>query len=414
MFLPFFRNNALYSLVDYQRRLVEPMRIVAEFYSNQAEIMFPETMFKRYLIANGELFERITRNYPKPQFNITHTKVHRQNYNVHEKIVDRKTFCTLYHFAKKNGPEQPKMLVVAPLSGHYATLLRGTVEGLLPHYDVYITDWTNAREVPVEKGAFTFGDFIDYVQDYIDLLGPELHVMAVCQPSVPVLAAIALMSARNSSSLPQSVVLMGGPIDTRQSPTSVNAYAAERDIEWFAKYVITRVPLHYKGAGRLVYPGFMQLFGFMAMNLRTHMDAHTDLFMHLVTGDGDSVLAHKKFYNEYLAVMDLPATFYLETLTHVFKEHALPKGILMHGDQQVQLAAIKKTALLCIEGERDDISGIGQTRAALDLCTNLPDRKKHYHLQKNVGHYGIFNGSRYRNEIVPIIKKFTDAQSAKK
>jgi poly(3-hydroxybutyrate) depolymerase len=403
-----FQNNYLYSFVEAQRQLIEPYRQFALISKEFQDGYFSQTKFGRSIAASYDLFERLTRHYQKPQFCITQTLVDGKKVEIHEKVISSKTFCKLLHFKKNGSYEQPKMLVVAPMSGHYATLLRGTVEGLLPYFDVYITDWVNACEVPVEDGDFHFDDFVSYVTEYMQKLGPNLNVMAVCQPSVPVSVAVALMSKENDPMVPDSLTLMGGPIDTRKNPTEVNDYAAERTICWLERNVITKVPLNYAGAGRLVYPGFTQLSGFMAMNMQTHIKAHWDLFKHLVNGDGESVATHKKFYNEYLSVMDLPAEFYLDTVNIVFKQHSLPRGKLVSNGKKVSLADIKKTALLCIEGEHDDISGLGQTKAAITLCTGLPDSRKKYHMQKDVGHFGIFNGRRYREFIVPIVKEFVD------
>jgi poly(3-hydroxybutyrate) depolymerase len=292
------------------------------------------------------------------------------------------------------------------MSGHYATLLRGTVESFLPSHQVHITDWADARTVPLVEGRFDLDDYIDYLKEIFRALGPDLHVMAVCQPAVPVIAAIARMEAENDPLTPLSMTLMGGPIDTRRSPTAVNQLAEERGIEWFKKHCIVKVPPAHPGFWRDVYPGFLQLSGFMAMNIDRHMTAHYDMFKHLVQGDGDSAEKHREFYDEYLAVMDLTAEFYLQTVDTVFVEHRLPKGEMMHRDQPVDLMSIRRCAIMAVEGEKDDISGIGQTLAALDLTPNLASDKKVYHLQKGVGHYGVFNGSRFRSEIAPRIADF--------
>jgi poly(3-hydroxybutyrate) depolymerase len=292
------------------------------------------------------------------------------------------------------------------MSGHYATLLRGTVEAFLPNHDVYVTDWVDARMVPLTEGSFDLDDYIDYVISILHALGGDTHVVAVCQPSVPVLAAVALMEADGDPYVPTSMVLMGGPIDTRVNPTKVNDVAEKRGIDWFRTHVITKVPFPNPGFMRDVYPGFLQLNGFVSMNLDRHIEAHKQLFLHLVRGDGDSAQKHKEFYDEYLAVMDLDAEFYLQTVETVFVRHALPKGQMTHRGRPVDPGRIKRTALLTIEGEFDDISGVGQTEAAHRLCANIPpDRRVHY-LQPGVGHYGVFNGSRFRSEIVPRISDF--------
>src|SRR5690606_35000020 len=280
-------------------------------------------------------------------------------------------------------PNQPKMLVVAPMSGHYATLLRGTVETFLPTHEVYITDWADARMIPLSEGRFDLDDYIDYVISMLHVLGPDVHVLAVCQPAVPVIAAIARMEAQNDPFVPRSMTLMGGPIDTRRSPTAVNKLAEERGTEWFRRNCIFRVPFPNPGFMRSVYPGFLQLSGFMAMNLDRHISAHLEMFNHLVEGDGDSADKHRDFYDEYLAVMDLTAEFYLQTVDTLFVRHALPKGEMMHRDRPVDLSAIRRVALMTVEGEKDDISGVGQTQAAHDLCTNIPAEMRVHHLQKS-------------------------------
>jgi poly(3-hydroxybutyrate) depolymerase len=301
---------------------------------------------------------------------------------------------------------QPKMLIVAPMSGHYSTLLRGTVEAFLTNHDVYITDWVDARMVPVAAGRFDLDDYIDYIISILHFLGGDTHVVAVCQPSVPVFAATALMEADRDPYAPRSITLMGGPIDTRINPTAVNKLAMYRGIDWFRRNVITAVPWTHPGALREVYPGFLQLNGFMHMNLDRHVQAHWDLFTHLVKGDGDSVEKHRDFYDEYLAVMDLTAEFYLETVENVFVTHALPKGEILHHGQMVKPEAIHRVALMTVEGEKDDISGIGQTKAAHRLCPRIPEDRRVHWEQPGVGHYGVFNGSRFRAEIAPRITDF--------
>ncbi len=304
------------------------------------------------------------------------------------------------------GREQPKLLIVAPISGHYATLLRGTVNTMLPDHDVYITDWADARMVPLAEGHFDLDDYIDYVISMLHLLGPGAHVMAVCQPSVPVLAAAALMEARGDTHLPATMTLMGGPIDTRLSPTAVNTLANTHDLDWFEQNVIMKVPFPHPGFMRDVYPGFLQISGFLSMNFDRHVDAHRDFYHHLIRGDGDSAEKHREFYDEYLAVMDLTAEFYLQTVDTVFIRHALPLGTMKHRGHKVEPQAIRNIAMLTVEGEHDDISGVGQTRAAHDLVVNLPADKRAHYLQLGVGHYGVFNGSRFRSEIAPRIADF--------
>jgi poly(3-hydroxybutyrate) depolymerase len=328
---------------------------------------------------------------------------------VKERVVWSRPFCNLIRFERDLPAERradPKLLIVAPMSGHYATLLRGTVEAMLPYADVYITDWADARMVPVGEGKFDLDDYIDYVVDMFHELGPDAHVMAVCQPSVPVLAAVALMEAKGDRFAPGTMTLMGGPVDTRRNPTAVNLLAKEKGLDWFRDNVIMQVPWPVPGFSRDVYPGFLQLSGFMSMNLDRHITAHKDFFMHLVKNDGDGAEKHRDFYDEYLAVMDLTAEFYLQTVDTVFIRHALPKGEMTHRGTPVDPKAIRNVALLTIEGENDDISGLGQTQAAQDLCVNIPAEKRIHYMQPAVGHYGVFNGSRFRSEIVPRIVDF--------
>jgi poly(3-hydroxybutyrate) depolymerase len=367
------------------------------------------TTFGKSVAASCEMFERVTRRYGKPEWSLESVKIDGQPVAVHPAIVWERPFCNLVHFERAlsdNYRTHPKLLIVAPMSGHYATLLRGTVEALLPRHDVYITDWVDARMVPLAAGTFDLDDYIDYLISILHYLGGDTHVIAVCQPSVPVLAAVSLMEARNDPYSPSSMVLMGGPIDTRVKPTVVNTLAQQRGTDWFRRNVITKVPFPNPGTMRDVYPGFLQISGFMTMNLDRHLGAHHDMFRHLVRGDGDSAQRHREFYDEYLAVMDLAAEFYLQTVDTVFVKHALPKGEMMHRDAVVDPSCIRHTALLTIEGENDDISGVGQTEAAHRLCVNIPAEKKAHYLQLGVGHYGVFNGSRFRAEIVPRINDF--------
>lgn len=366
------------------------------------------TAYGRTVAATCELFERTTRRYDKPSFGLSATLIDGDRVPVTERVVWERPFCRVIAFGRAlpHAKKQPKLLMVAPMSGHYATLLRGTVEAFLPTHQVHITDWTDARMVPMAAGRFDLDDYIDYLISIFRSLGPDLHVMAVCQPAVPVIAAIARMEAENDPLTPRSMILMGGPIDTRRSPTAVNRLAEERGIGWFKRHCIVKVPPSQLGFWRDVYPGFLQLSGFMAMNIDRHLTAHYGMFKHLVEGDGDSAEKHREFYDEYLAVMDLTAEFYLQTVDTVFVRHELPKGEMMHRDKPVDLTAIRRCAIMAIEGEKDDISGVGQTLAALDLTPNLPQEKKAYHLQKEVGHYGVFNGSRFRSEIAPRIADF--------
>jgi len=362
------------------------------------------------MMAACEVFESITRRYGKPEFGIHSVSLSGQDVAVREEIALARPFCNLIHFARDDAQvgkrNDPKVLIIAPMSGHYATLLRGTVEAMLPEHDIYITDWTDARNVPIAAGRFDFDDFVEYLTDFIRFIGADTHVLAVCQPAVPALVATAVMAARNEDTQPASLILMGGPIDTRRNPTKVNELAAQKPISWFEQNVVMTVPFPHAGFMRPVYPGFMQLTGFMTMNLERHMNAHVELFNNLVKGDCDSVRQHQSFYEEYLSVMDLTAEFYLQTVQTVFQEHLLPDRKLMHRGELVDCSAITKTALMTIEGERDDICGLGQTQAAHDLCTSIPTDEKIHYVQNGVGHYGVFNGTRWRTEIQPRIREF--------
>ncbi|MER9893236.1 polyhydroxyalkanoate depolymerase [Mesorhizobium sp. M0119] len=401
-----------YQLYELNHAALQPARLYADavrlFYSNPLNPV-SHTSWGRSVAATAELFERTTRRYGKPQFGLTKTVVDWKNVEVSERTVWSRPFCNLVRFERAvpaGRRPDPKLLIVAPMSGHYATLLRGTVEAMLPYADVHITDWVDARMVPLADGSFDLDDYIDYIVDMLHALGPDTHVMAVCQPSVPVLAAVALMEAKGDPFVPSTMTLMGGPIDTRRSPTAVNLLAQEKGIDWFRDNVIMRAPWPVPGFGREVYPGFLQLSGFMSMNLDRHIIAHKDFFMHLVKHDGDNAEKHREFYDEYLAVMDLTAEFYLQTVDTVFVRQALPNGTMTHRGVAVDPSAIRNVALFTVEGENDDISGLGQTKAAHDLCINIPaDRHAHY-MQPAVGHYGVFNGSRFRSEIVPRIVDF--------
>ncbi|TIU85757.1 MAG: polyhydroxyalkanoate depolymerase, partial [Mesorhizobium sp.] len=401
-----------YQLYELNHAALQPARLYADavrfFYSNPLNPV-SHTALGRSVAAAAELFERTTRRYGKPEFGLTKAVVDWKSVDVAERTVWSKPFCNLVRFERQlpaGRKPDPKLLIVAPMSGHYATLLRGTVEAMLPHADVHITDWVDARMVPLSQGSFDLDDYIDYVIEMFHALGPDTHVMAVCQPSVPVLAAVALMEKRGDPFVPSTMTLMGGPIDTRRNPTAVNLLAGEKGTDWFRENVIMQAPWPVPGFGRDVYPGFLQLSGFMSMNLDRHIIAHKDFFMHLVKNDGDSAEKHRDFYDEYLAVMDLTAEFYLQTVDTVFVRHALPKGEMTHRGEAVDPQAIRNVALFTVEGENDDISGLGQTQAAHELCVNIPaDRQAHY-VQPAVGHYGVFNGSRFRSEIVPRILDF--------
>ena len=356
-----------------------------------------------------EVFAHAAAPRGKPAFGFAQTIVDGASVPVAEEIVLSKPFGSLLHFARDGIEGQPKLLIVAPMSGHYATLLRGTVERMLPGHDVYITDWADAKLVPQSAGRFDLDDYVDYVVEFLEVIaqagdGTPAHMLAVCQPSVPCFAATALMNAAKNPAAPKTLTMMGGPIDTREAPTEVNLLATQRPHAWFSENVIARIPAYYRGAGRAVYPGFLQLAGFMSMNLGNHLMSHWEMFKHLVDGDGESADSTKAFYDEYRAVCDMTAEFYLQTVDVVFQRHALPKGEMMHRGTRIDPAAITKTALLAIEGERDDISGLGQTRAALTIATGLPAKKKQYHMAEGVGHYGIFNGSKWRDRIAPVVE----------
>src|SRR5688572_27538712 len=382
-----------YWLYEMGQASLNPARAFADagklFFKNPAN-PWARTELGKTVAAACELFERSTRRYGKPDWNINSTLIGAERVPVHISSVWERPFCRLVHFERAFDHAlrrpQPKLLIVAPMSGHYATLLRGTVEGFLPNHDVYVTEWVDARMVPLSMGSFDLDDYIDYLISMLHFLGGDAHVVAVCQPSVPVLAAVARMEADGDPQVPHSMVLMGGPIDTRVNPTEVNILAERRGVEWFRRNVITKVPFPNPGFMRDVYPGFLQLHGFVSMNLDRHIEAHRALFLHLVQGDGDSAQKHREFYDEYLAVMDLAAEFYLQTVETVFVRHDLPKGNMTHRGQKVDPACIRRVALFTVEGENDDISGVGQTEAAHRLCLNIPSERKAHWLQPAVGH----------------------------
>ena len=365
--------------------------------------------------ASLEVFAHAAAPRGKPEFGIDSVKIGRKDVRVHEQILLRKPFGQLKHFAREGIHGSPSLLIVAPMSGHYATLLRGTVARLLPKFDVYITDWRDAKLVPLSEGSFDLDDYVDYLIEFLEVIGERTgerpHMLAVCQPAVPAFAATALMNADKNEWRPRSLTMMGGPIDTRKAPTAVNTLATQRPFGWFEQNVIATVPMIYPGAGRKVYPGFLQLAGFMTMNLGSHLVSHWEMFKHLVVGDEESASATQRFYDEYRSVCDMTAEFYLQTVDVVFQRHLLPKAQLEHHGGLVDPAAIRDTALLAIEGERDDISGIGQTKAALDIAKRLPKSKKQYFLAKDVGHYGIFNGRKWRETIAPVVEKFIAANA---
>ena len=397
----------LYTLYEMQHAAMAPMRVALhqswKFYKNPLNPL-AHTPYGRVMAASLDMAEQVTRRYGKPAFELYETKVRGEDVPVTEEIVARKAFGQLKHFVRKDCENDPRLLIVAPMSGHFATLLRGTVEAMIPDHDVYITDWRDARNVPVSEGSFDLDDYIDYIISWLEELGPNTHVMAVCQPSVPVYGAVALMDAANNPATPQSVTLMGGPVDTRCNPTEVNTLATTRPLKWFEENVITVVPMPNAGFMRKVYPGFLQLAGFMTMNLGNHVMKHQELFEHLIVGDGDSAERTKSFYEEYRSVADMTAEFYLQTIQVVFQEHLLPKGEWYSRGRHIDPSTWKTPGLMAIEGELDDISGIGQTKACLDISVNLADDKKEYFVAPGVGHYGIFNGKRWRETIAPKVK----------
>lgn len=359
-----------------------------------------------------KVFAHLYEDRGKPDFNLEPVEVGGEMKAISESVVLEKPFGGLRRFVRDDLPKDaPKLLIIAPMSGHFATLLRGTVHRMVENHQVWITDWTDARLVPTEEGRFDLDDYIDYLIEFLQFLGPKTHLLAVCQPSVPAFAATAVMAADKDKCRPASLTMMGGPIDTRASPTGVNDLAMNKPLSWFEDNVIATVPMNYPGAGRKVYPGFLQLAGFISMNLSDHMLSHYEMFKHMTVGDQDSADRTKGFYDEYLSVCDMTEEFYLQTIEHVFQKHTLPKGEFVHRGKAIDPDAIKDTALLAIEGEHDDISGIGQTRAALDLAEHLPLAKKKYHLARDVGHYGIFNGSKWRGRIAPVVEEWIQANN---
>lgn len=404
----------LYHAYQAQCDAFAPVRFFAETARNwldHARPVIGDYPALRGAAAAMDMLSQAGMSHERPPFGIDRVTVDGAEIPVVEEAVAVRPFCRLVHFRKEAPVEQPKLLMVAPLSGHFSTLLRGTVAAALPDHDVYLTDWINARNVPVREGLFGLDDFVDLAIEFIRLLGPGCHVMAVCQPSVPVLAAVSLMAAANDPAQPASMVLMGGPIDPAANPTEVNRFAQSHSLDWFERMVITTVPERYPGACRRVYPGFLQLAGFLSMNLDRHVSAHWSMFRQLVAGDIEKAAATRAFYDEYRTVMDLPADFYLDTVDRVFQRHDLAHGrFLVHGEL-ADPGAIKRTALMTVEGERDDICAVGQTVAAHRLCRNLPPAKQLAHLQRNVGHYGVFNGRRWQNEIYPQVRDFIRAHS---
>jgi poly(3-hydroxybutyrate) depolymerase len=410
----------LYQLHEMNRTMLSPLIQWAEasskLFTNPVS-PFAHTPFAQRIAAGYELMFRLGKEYEKPTFGITHTEVNGIQTAIIEEVVVDKPFCKLLHFRKdRHAPglenlSQTTILIVAPLSGHHATLLRDTVRALLPEHDVYITDWTDARMVPIEQGAFHLHHYVYYVQDFIRHLGAGVNVISVCQPTVPVLAAISLMASAKEAVMPKTMTMMGGPIDPRASPTAVNDLATNKPFTWFENNVIYNVPPNYPGYGRRVYPGFLQHAGFVAMNPRRHAQSHWEFYLHLREGDNESAEEHRKFYDEYNAVLDMPAEYYLETIKTVFQDHALPLGTWEIEGKMVRPQDIDNVALLTVEGELDDISGPGQTRAAHDLCKNIPATMQEHYTAPKCGHYGIFSGRRWREMIAPRITEFIKAHA---
>ena len=406
----------LYNVYELQRTMMSSAAawasVGAELLSNPV-LPVGYTGFGPVVASALDVFAHAAAPRSKPSFGIEHVVCGGEEYEVTESIVQHRPFANLLRFEHAGLPaDAPRLLIAAPMSGHYATLLRGTVARMLESCFVYITDWADAKMVPASEGRFDLDDYIDYLIGFLEFIGPNTHMLAVCQPSVPAFAAAAVMGKHEHPCRPATLTMMGGPIDTREAPTSVNDVAMNQPLSWFEHHVIATVPVTYPGAGRKVYPGFLQLAGFMAMNLRSHMMSHYDMFKHMVAGDGESAAATKAFYDEYRAVCDMTADFYLQTIEHVFQKHSLPKGEFVHRGEVIDLGGIRDTALLAVEGERDDISGIGQTRAALHLAPNLPDERKKYYLAQGVGHYGIFNGSKWRTRIAPVLEDWIRTHSA--
>ena len=401
----------LYDFHEFQRTFLNPLA----YFTEQGSRLFSHpysplayTPVSRQIAASYSLVHRLGKEYEKPQWGLTSTTINGETVAVHDEAVLEKPFCKLVHF-KRDVPDSvkdPVVLIVAPLSGHYATLLRDTVKALLPNHNIYITDWVDARMVPLREGPFHLNDYIVYVQEFLEFLGTDTHVVSVCQPTVPVLAAVSLMADDHSPFLPKTMTLMGGPIDTRESPTQVNDLAIKKSYRWFADNLIHRVPARFPGFGRKVYPGFLQHCGFIAMNPDRHAQSHYDYYLNLIKGDNSDAEAHQRFYDEYNAVLDLPAEFYLDTIDVVFQRQLLPNGEWEVNGRRVDPSKINNVALFTIEGEYDDISGLGQTRAAHRLCANIPEDRKQHYTAPECGHYGIFSGRRWRETIAPQLAAF--------
>ncbi len=397
----------MYQMYQAQCDVSTPVRALAKFAN--ASLKHPATgLFSNFVTARyGAAYDLVARSgltHVRPSFGIDSVEIDGETLAVREERVAVTPFATLLRFAKDVATPQPRVLLVAPLSGHFATLLRSTVKTMLPEHDVYITDWHNARDVPLSDGRFDVDDYIDHIIRFLEIIGPGAHVVAVCQPCVPVLAAVAVMADAGNDAAPSSMTLMAGPIDARLSPTKVNTLASSKPLAWFERNLVDRVPYRYAGGGRRVYPGFMQLLAFLSMNLERHVKAHRDMYFALAKNDLASAEATRAFYDEYFAVLDLPAEFYLQTVRTIFQDHTMARGQYTYRGRRVEPGAIRRTSLLTVEGERDDICGLGQTLAAHDLCTGLKPFRKRHHLQPGVGHFGVFNGSRWNGQIYPMIK----------
>lgn len=414
----------LYTLYEAGYYAAAPLRAAARAtraYWNSPLNPARETPVGRRLFASADLFSNLTRRYGRPEWGIDSVRIGEIDVQVRQVEAWADPWVRLTHFARDpldlrragRTAAEPAVLIVAPLSGHYATLLRDTVQTFLRDHEVYITEWSNARDVPLLEGRFDFHDYLDHVRTLLRRLGPRCHVVAVCQPGPAVLAAAALMSEDGEDARPASMTFMGSPLDARFSPTVTNKLAEERPFAWFKSNMISTVPMPFAGAGRRVYPGFVQLYSFMSMNMERHQDAHLKYLQDLMDGDGDSADKHLEFYDEYLSVLDLTEEFYLQTVDVVFQQYLLPRGELVHEDRVVRPSAITDIGLLTVEGELDDISGIGQTQAAHSMCSGLPDDLREDYIQPHVGHYGVFNGRRFREEIYPRVAAFIARQEAR-
>jgi poly(3-hydroxybutyrate) depolymerase len=397
-----------YKLFQAQEDLLAPSRFAADI-AGTAFSYAPPWMRQLppfgHMAAGLEMLSRASLTHERPDYGFRSVRIGAEDIPITEEVVTGTAFGNLVRFKKAKDIQQPRLLLVAPLSGHFATLLRGTIETLLPDNDVYITDWLNARDAPLSAGTFGFDEYVEHVIAFLETMGPGAHIMGVCQPCAHALAAVAIMAEDDNPCTPLTMTLMAGPVDTRINPTAVNDLAVSRPIEWFEKELIEVVPRRFEGAGRRVYPGFIQLTAFVLMNMGRHVDAHVDMYTDLAVGRMKEAEKSKAFYDEYFAVLDLPAEFYLETVSRVFQQHLLPKGELIWRNRRVNPAAIRKTALFTVEGERDDICSVGQTVAAHDLCTSIYANRKRHHLQPGVGHYGVFSGSKWTNQIYPLVRQ---------